>query len=79
MIRVALFLVVVGLIALGVSWLADRPGEVAVTWLGWRIAGWEVGFPWVFNVADASITVGAVFLVLEILLEGRLKKGVRIR
>ncbi|MFZ5691419.1 MAG: heme biosynthesis protein HemY [Pseudomonadota bacterium] len=37
MIRVALFLFVVGLIALGVSWLADRPGEVAVTWLGWRI------------------------------------------
>jgi HemY protein len=37
MIRVAFFLTVVGLIALGVTWLADRPGEVAVTWLGWRI------------------------------------------
>jgi HemY protein len=37
MIRVALFLVVVGLIALAASWLADRPGEVAVTWLNWRI------------------------------------------
>lgn len=37
MIRVALFFVVVGLIALAVTWLADRPGEVAVTWLGWRI------------------------------------------
>jgi HemY protein len=37
MIRVALFLVAVGLIALAVTWLADRPGEVAVTWLGWRI------------------------------------------
>ncbi len=37
MIRVALFIAIVGLIALGVTWLADRPGEVAVTWLGWRI------------------------------------------
>jgi HemY protein len=37
MIRVALFFVVVGLIALAVTWFADRPGEVAVTWLGWRI------------------------------------------
>ena len=37
MIRVAVFLVVVGLIALAVTWFADRPGEVAVTWLGWRI------------------------------------------
>ncbi|MFN3348913.1 heme biosynthesis protein HemY [Pseudorhodoplanes sp.] len=37
MIRVALFLIVVGLLALGVSWLADRPGEVTLTWQGWRI------------------------------------------
>ena len=37
MIRVALFLVIVGLIALGITWIADRPGEVSVTWLGWRI------------------------------------------
>ncbi len=37
MIRVALFFVVVGLIALGVTWFADRPGDVAITWLGWRI------------------------------------------
>ena len=37
MIRVAIFLVVIGLVALGVTWIADRPGEVAITWLGWRI------------------------------------------
>jgi HemY protein len=37
MIRVALYLVLVGLIALGAAWLADRPGDVVVTWLGYRI------------------------------------------
>jgi HemY protein len=37
MIRVAFFFIVVGLIALAVTWLADRPGDVAITWLGWRI------------------------------------------
>ncbi len=37
MIRVAIFLVVLGLIALGVHWVAERPGTVSVTWLGWRI------------------------------------------
>ena len=37
MIRVLLFLALVALIALGVVWIADRPGEVAVTWQGWRI------------------------------------------
>src|SRR5262249_44497040 len=32
MIRIILFLVVVGALALGVGWLADRPGDVIVTW-----------------------------------------------
>jgi signal peptidase II len=31
-------------------------------------------FPWVFNVADAAINVGAAFLVLEILLDRRAKR-----
>ncbi len=37
MIRVAVFLAVVGLIALGVAWIADRPGEVSVVWEGLHI------------------------------------------
>jgi HemY protein len=37
MIRVALYLIVVGLIAYGVALIADRPGDVVVTWQGWRI------------------------------------------
>lgn len=37
MIRVALFLIFVALVAFGAAWLADRPGDVVVTWLGYRI------------------------------------------
>jgi HemY protein len=37
MIRVVLFLCAVGLVAVGVTWLADRPGDVAITWQGLRI------------------------------------------
>ncbi|MGO9397508.1 MAG: heme biosynthesis protein HemY [Xanthobacteraceae bacterium] len=37
MIRVVFFLIVVGALALGAAWLADRPGEVVVTWQGMRI------------------------------------------
>ncbi|MBV9557586.1 MAG: heme biosynthesis protein HemY [Pseudolabrys sp.] len=37
MIRIVLFLASVGLIALGVVWFADRPGEISVVWLGYRI------------------------------------------
>ena len=34
MIRVVFFLLVVGVLALGTAWLADRPGDVVVTWQG---------------------------------------------
>lgn len=37
MIRVVLFLIVVGALSLGVAWIADRPGDVVVTWQGLRI------------------------------------------
>jgi HemY protein len=37
MIRIVVFLIVVGAVALGAAWLADRPGDVVVTWQGWRI------------------------------------------
>ena len=37
MIRIVLFLVSVAVIAAGVAWIADRPGEVAITWMGYRI------------------------------------------
>jgi HemY protein len=37
MIRVILFLIVVGVLALGEARLADRPGNVVVTWQGFRI------------------------------------------
>jgi HemY protein len=37
MIRVALFLILIVVLALGAVWLADRPGDVAITWQGLRI------------------------------------------
>lgn len=54
MIRVALFLASVALIALGIAWFADRPGDVAVTWLGWRI--------------ETSVMVAAVALLVVVLI-----------
>jgi uncharacterized membrane-anchored protein len=49
MIRVVVFLIAAGLLALGVVWLADRPGQVAITWLGYR--------------ADTSVMVGVVAII----------------
>jgi len=37
MIRVIVFLIIVGALSLGVAWLADRPGDVVIVWQGLRI------------------------------------------
>src|ERR1043165_5481167 len=37
MIRVVIFLLAAAVLASGFVWVADRPGDVAVTWMGYRI------------------------------------------
>jgi HemY protein len=37
MIRVVLFLIVIGALSVGAAWLADRPGDVVIIWQGLRI------------------------------------------
>jgi len=37
MLRIVAFLITAALLALGIAWFADRPGEIAITWLGYRI------------------------------------------
>ena len=54
MIRVVLFLVAVGVLAAGVTWLADRPGDVAITWQGLQIETSVMML--VFAVAVAAMT-----------------------
>ncbi|MEE2878035.1 MAG: signal peptidase II [Pseudomonadota bacterium] len=44
-------------------------------WFGAHIGNWPVGFPWVFNIADAAITVGAVLLFLDQFLMSRSGSG----
>jgi len=53
MIRVVVFLIVMALLALGFTWVADRPGGVSVTWLGYHI--------------ETSVTVAALGLVVLVL------------
>ena len=50
MIRVVVFLAVIGLVAVGAVWLADRPGEVAITWQGYRL---ETSVAILANATDA--------------------------
>jgi HemY protein len=57
MVRVIAFLVSLALIAFGFAWVADRPGAVAVTWLGYRI---ETSM----TVAVLALLVLAIVLIL---------------
>ena len=58
MIRIVVFLIVVGAVALGAAWLANRPGDVVVTWQGWRI---ETSL---MVLGAAALAVLAVFALL---------------
>jgi HemY protein len=37
MLKLLLYLIVVGVVGAGAAWLAGNPGELAITWLGYRI------------------------------------------
>jgi HemY protein len=58
MIRVLIYLVLVTLLAFGVVWLADRPGDVAIVWQGYRI---ETSMM-VLMVAVAAVSLIAVIV-----------------
>jgi|GEM_PF-40918 len=58
MIRVALYILLVGVIAFGAAWLADRPGDIVLQWQGWHIET---------SVMVAAVAVLAIVVVLMIL------------
>lgn len=56
MLRVIFFLAFVAVLALGAVWLADRPGEVAITWQGYRVE------------TSVAVLIAAVAAVVTVLL-----------
>ncbi|MPZ38883.1 MAG: heme biosynthesis protein HemY [Rhizobiales bacterium] len=58
MIRVIIYLLVVGVLAAGAVWLADRPGDVMITWQNFRVETSVM----VLVVAVAAIAVATVML-----------------
>jgi HemY protein len=57
-IRVVIYLALIGLLALGAEWLADRPGDVTIHWLGHQIETSVM----VLAMAVAAVAVLAVAL-----------------
>ena len=55
MIRIVLFLISVLVVAWGFAWVADRPGEIAITWMGYRVET---------SVIVAAFAVAALVLII---------------
>lgn len=62
MIRLVLLLILLAAAAFGVSWLADRPGEIAVVWEGWRV---ETTVP--VALAVIAVVSGVLLLLWRLL------------
>jgi HemY protein len=66
MLRIVVFLIAAAVLALGTAWFADRPGEIAITWLGYRIeTSVLVG---IFAVALLSLFIIVVWSVYRTIL-----------
>ncbi|HVQ79454.1 MAG TPA: heme biosynthesis HemY N-terminal domain-containing protein [Pseudolabrys sp.] len=66
MIRIVLFLASLAVIAAGVGWIADRPGEVSVTWMGHRVeTSLMVAF---FAVVALVVVLMLVWWIISIIL-----------
>ena len=58
MIRIILFLALIAAAAAGAAWMADQPGDVVLSWGGWRV---ETSLP-VFVLALGIVVVAAMML-----------------
>ena len=83
MIRVLLYLIVVALLAFGAVWMAERPGDVAITWQGQRIETSVMVL--IFAVAAIAVATVMVWSFIRALLRSpdyvsqylRNRRGVR--
>ena len=62
MYRIILFLLLIALAAAGAAWVADQPGEVALSWGGWRVHTTVPVFALAFGIAIVAAMLVFGFL-----------------
>ncbi|MBX9774009.1 MAG: heme biosynthesis protein HemY [Xanthobacteraceae bacterium] len=83
MIRVVIYLVIVGVLAAGAVWLADRPGDVLITWQGRPIKTYVSVL--VYTMLAGAVLISILFSVFRAIwrspetlrLHLRMRRGVR--
>ena len=63
MLRIVLFLVLIALAGAGAAWVADQPGEVVLTWGGWRASPTIPVFVLLLGVFAVAIEFGGDFFL----------------
>ena len=65
MLRVVVFLVALALIAAGFVWIADRPGDIVLTWQNYRIeTSLLVAFVGLIGVIVAALLIWSILRAL---------------
>ena len=66
MLRILVFLGGLALVAFGIAWIADRPGDIVLTWQGYHVET-SVGVGLAFLLI-AAITIAVLWGVIRFLL-----------
>jgi HemY protein len=79
MYRIILFLLLIALAATGAAWVADQPGDVVMTWGGWRASPSVPTFVMLLGIAIAAAILVWTILVAFWRVPGRIKRSRRER
>ncbi|MFB6446143.1 heme biosynthesis HemY N-terminal domain-containing protein [Bradyrhizobium tunisiense] len=74
MLRIVLFLVLIALAAAGAAWVADQPGEVVMTWGGWRASPTIPVFVLLLGIFAVAIVLLWSILTATWRLPGRMRR-----
>lgn len=74
MLRIVFFLVLIALAAAGAAWVADQPGEVVMTWGGWRASPTIPVFVLLLGVFAVAIVLLWSILTATWRLPGRMRR-----
>ncbi|MCP3404228.1 heme biosynthesis HemY N-terminal domain-containing protein [Bradyrhizobium sp. CCGB01] len=74
MLRIVLFLVLIALAGAGAAWVADQPGEVVMTWGGWRASPTIPVFVLLLGIFAVAIVLLWSLLTATWRLPGRMRR-----
>src|SRR5450755_1465874 len=79
MYRIILFLLLIALAGAGAAWVADQPGNVVMTWGGWRASPSVPVFAMLFGIAVVAAVLAWSILYALWRMPGKIRRSRRER